>query len=562
MYPLYPMSLSMKKTISLVLILFFCIAAFAGPKYDATYHLISKSYTLNVDGSMDFHFRKELQLFSKAAFDTYGETFIWYNPEYQTLIINESYTIRKDGSKVETPKNAFNPSLPYACENCERFNAIREMVVTHTALEYDATIVLDYTIHTEQPFMQELMERVNLYEDEPVERYEISVSVPVNRHIFALENAWGGQRAERVFQMEHKWVFTNMMPNPDESYLPADFLPYVQFTTLDGPSTFLMRMSMQNAFYSNDKPFSSMADEIAAQSSDKIEQMLALRDYVSQNINSNGVPMRYMNYLVASPAMVWNSNCGNGFEKNLLLQAMLREAGSKAVIGIFYSSLLTDPESAVRVVIDGKSYYVSAEDDGNVSLDNVKRHDKFVAFTDEVVDMDNQPVKIEVSAELKIEKDGDKYKVQKAMRTSEVKSPKANTFTPSEPKLALAHVSKLSGSYVQMQITDGVYGCGLRASAISQRRTNPVAVTPTDESYIYAVVLPANSKWITKDRLIEKFSDFGYMRIENKVIDGKMQIIRQLKINRPLIQGKKQLQQLREMLAEWNVERTFIFSHQ
>ena len=176
----------MKKIIILTSILFIGLIAFAGPKYDATYRLISKSYTLNKDGSMDYRYRKELQLFSKAAFDTYGETFIWYNPEYQTLTINEAYTIRKDGSKVQTPANAFNPSLPYACENCERFNGIREMVVTHTALEYDATIVLDYTIHTEQPFMKELMERVELYEDEPIDQYEVSVAVPENMRFYAM----------------------------------------------------------------------------------------------------------------------------------------------------------------------------------------------------------------------------------------------------------------------------------------------------------------------------------------------------------------------------------------
>ena len=82
------------------------------------------------------------------TFDHFGETFITYNPDFQELIINEAYTIRKDGSKVETPRNAFNPMLPEGCTKCERLNGIRTMVVTHTALEYDAVIVLDYTIRS------------------------------------------------------------------------------------------------------------------------------------------------------------------------------------------------------------------------------------------------------------------------------------------------------------------------------------------------------------------------------------------------------------------------------
>lgn len=550
----------MKKITFLTYILFFVVAAFAGPKYDATYHLISKSYTLNEDGSMDYRYRKELKLFSKSAFDTYGETFIWYNPEYQTLTINEAYTIRKDGSKVQTPANAFNPSLPYACENCQRFNGIREMVVTHTALEYDATIVLDYTIHTKQPLMKELMERVELYENEPVEQYEVMVSVPENMRFYAMLNEKGGIRTENEYT-SHKWIFYNLDPNTHESYVPKDYLPYLQFTTLDGYSTFLMRIAMQNAFVSRETPFSQTVDEIKSKSGGGMALVLAIRDYVAKNIRENKVPLRYMNYLVASPAMVWNTNCGTGFEKNLLLQAMLKEAGFKAVIGVFYQNLMKDPESAVRVMVDGKFYYVSVTELVNLSLDAVKTQDKFISFTDELQDMNSRPVKIKVSSSMSIKGESGGYKVDKTVHESEVESPKANTCMPTEPVVAKARVENLRGGYSQLSIADGSYGCALRAAAISPRRTTPVALTPTDEFYTYLVSLPSGARWVTKDLLIEKSTEFGYMRIENKVVGGKMSIVRQLKINRPVIEGKKQIKQLREMMAEWNANRIFIFAN-
>ncbi|MDR9831010.1 hypothetical protein RCJ22_36090, partial [Vibrio sp. FNV 38] len=127
--------------------------------------------------------------------------------------------------------------------------------------------------------------------------------------------------------------FYNIAPNTHKSYLPKDYLPYLQFSTLNGYSAFLMRMSTQNAFYSKDRPFSAVVDGIVKDHADKMEQMLAIRNYVRTNIHENEVPLRYMNYLVASPATVWNTNCGNSFEKNLLLQAMLQDAGFRAVIG-------------------------------------------------------------------------------------------------------------------------------------------------------------------------------------------------------------------------------------
>ena len=549
----------MKKITFLAYILVFGMAAFAGPKYDATYHLISKSYTLNTDGSMDYHFRKELQLFSKSAFDTYGETFIWYNPEYQTLTINEAYTVRKDGSKVQTPANAFNPSLPYACENCQRFNGIREMVVTHTALEYDATIVLDYTIHTEQPFMKELMERVNLYENEPVERYQVSVHVPANYHVFAVENARGGQRTENEYSLGHEWVFNNLEPKTSEAYLPENYLPYIQFTTLGSPSEFLMRMSIQNALVSRERPFASAVSELVDASKPAMEQVLAIRDYVRTNIRENKVPMRYMNYLVASPATVWNTNCGNSFEKNLLLQAMLQEAGFRAVIGVCYNSLLTDPESAVRVMVKGNPCYVSAVDAGKVAFDARKPGDKFIAFTDEVADWNVQPIKIVKGADIAVSADGSGYKTDCTLKSSEVNSPRARTYLTSGTAVS-AKAEKLSNGYGQVRISDGPYGCSLRAASISPNRTHPVAVLPTDESYSYTVTLPSGAHWVTKDFTFEKSYEFGYVIIEHKQLGGKMMITRHLKINRPVISGKKQIKQLREMLAEWNVDRNFIFS--
>lgn len=535
------------------------MAAFAGPKYDATYHLISKSYTLNTDGSMDYHFRKELQLFSKSAFDTYGETFIWYNSEYQTLTINEAYTVRKDGSKVQTPANAFNPSLPYACENCQRFNGIREMVVTHTALEYEATIVLDYTIHTEQPFMKELMEWVNLYENEPVDRYEVSVHVPANYHVFAVENARGGQRTENEYSLGHEWVFNNLEPKTSEAYLPEDYLPYLQFTTLSSPSDFLMRMSSQNALVSRERPFAPAVSELVDASKPAMEQVLAIRDYVRTNIRENKVPMRYMNYLVASPATVWSTNCGNSFEKNLLLQAMLQEAGFRAVIGVCYNTLLTDPESAVRVMVKGNPCYVSAVDAGKVAFDARKPGDKFIAFTDEVADWNVQPIKIVMGADFAVSADGNGYKTDRTVRSSDVNSPRARTYLTSGTAVS-AKAEKLSNGYGQVCISDGSHGCSLRAASISPNRTHPVAVLPTDESYSYTLTLPSGAHWVTKDFTFEKSYEFGYVIIEHKQVGDKMMITRHLKINRPVISGKKQIKQFREMLAEWNVDRNFIFS--
>ena len=80
---------------------------------DAEYKLLSKKYVLNNNGNVDYTYHKELKLNSQRAFfSIYGESFIVYNPEFQTLKINEAYTLRADGSRVDAPKNAFVTPSP------------------------------------------------------------------------------------------------------------------------------------------------------------------------------------------------------------------------------------------------------------------------------------------------------------------------------------------------------------------------------------------------------------------------------------------------------------------
>src|SRR6056297_1598782 len=100
---------------------------------DALYKKIIKTYTLNEDGSVDYQYQHELDLYSYYAFNRlYGETFIVYNPDYQTLKIDTSYTTMADGKIVQSPENAYNEVLPRMASGAPPYSHLREMVVTHT----------------------------------------------------------------------------------------------------------------------------------------------------------------------------------------------------------------------------------------------------------------------------------------------------------------------------------------------------------------------------------------------------------------------------------------------
>lgn len=554
----------MKPHLLIISILLIASSAFAGPKYDAVYHLISKSYVVNEDGSMDYHFRKELQLFTSAAFDAYGETLITYNTELQTLTVNEAYTVRKDGSVVQTPKNAFNPSLPYGCTNCERFNVIREMVVTHTALEYDATIVLDYTIHSTQPFMQELMERVDLYEDAPVEKYEVSVSFPHFLTLNSFVNYHGKnmtqtktEKADSMVVMQ--WTFTNLPQKPHDAYLPSDYLPYMLLTTASSPSYFMEELSYQNAFL--DAPadlFKETLPQILLGKNTNMEKMLAIRDYVADNVHTNTLPIRYMNYIMASPYTIWQTNCATAFEKNLLLKSMLNAAGIGSMFGIFYNKMMSDPESALRVIVDGKMFFVTAASKHQLSLEKTMTPDSFLAMSGDVYKFVSEPINIDVDVNVDMVRTPEGVSGTVNVNRENVGAAGNERMLPKEQKPVSVVPRPLSGKYSAFKLVDSPYGCNLKASNISRTRTAPLEVTPCSETYIYHVTLPIDVDCVTKPYSIEKTYDFGSVKMNMEVQGDKVTVTRQLNINVRHFTDKKQIRQLREMIGEWNAEREIV----
>lgn len=149
---------------------------------EASFRKLYKTYTLNEDGSSEERVYKELKIFTHAAMNSkYGETFIVYNPKFQELKINKSYTIQKNGNIVETPENAFVEVLPSSAANAPAYNHLKEMVVVHTGLELGATIVLDYSIITKPEMTGELDVFYMIKELSPIEDFQFTVKVPESK---------------------------------------------------------------------------------------------------------------------------------------------------------------------------------------------------------------------------------------------------------------------------------------------------------------------------------------------------------------------------------------------
>lgn len=293
---------------------------------DAVYKLLKYEWTVNADGTSDYHYRHEVQILRNRALVAYadkGETFVVYNPDLEELTVNEVYTIQKDGTRVNMPQNAFVYQLPSQCADCGRFNHIRELAMIHTGMELGCTIVVDYTIHRQYSLLSSTLDLVR---ECPVERLEVDITVPEGQEL----NAQLNDPAVLVFKptveesaTHYSLRATNVPQKFVDSYLPAKEALYPTLHFFNGVPEFAP------AFDRNGLEESSSAAGLQMNGNDR-ESVVAIRDFVVDNIHLNDLEPAMLGYLHSTAAEVWQTGCGTATDKAVLLAAMLNEMGFNA----------------------------------------------------------------------------------------------------------------------------------------------------------------------------------------------------------------------------------------
>ncbi len=327
------------------LTLFLIASLFCGPiatifaqeeNYDAVYLSLTKEYTLNSDGTIDYRCAKVLKLQNYRSFNRlYGETFVVYNPDYQKLQVNQAYTIMADGKEIITPKNAFNVVLPHFAAHAAAYNQLREMVITHTGLEVGSTIYLDYQIHTEKGFFPAFMGSTLFAEEQPVKTMTVSIRTPQDQPVyFHLFNATTkpAETVENGFRV-YTWVFSDIPAMESEKLqaTPAGIYPALIFSSLSNYLPLAGFFSDQKAFlYETNTVMDGFVASLAEESQKKTDLVFAIQESVVKEINLFDIPEEFIGYRLRTPIEVWNSNGGTVAEKAVLMSALLKQAGISA----------------------------------------------------------------------------------------------------------------------------------------------------------------------------------------------------------------------------------------
>jgi hypothetical protein len=329
---------------------------------DAVFDKITKVYTLNKDGSIDYRYKHKLNIRSYYAFNRlYGETFIVYNPDHQKLKINKSVTETSEGKKVPSPDNAFNKVLPRFAEGAPPYSHLREMVVTHTGLEKNSTITLDYLLKSNKNFKPFLMENEVLAKRSPIRKLTIKVRFPEEKKLnYKLLNAKEKLNiSEKGDFKEYKWTFNNIEPISHQHKQPEnkEHLPRLIFSTNnfdEAYSYYTDQLSSEVPGLINETINKTLEDKES-----KIDTILAIQDVVVNHINHFNIPAEYTGYKIKSNENVLTNNGGTTIEKTNLLASILNKLDVDAeVVGIIPSEFYKENTGNFKTLQD---FYVKVQ---------------------------------------------------------------------------------------------------------------------------------------------------------------------------------------------------------
>ncbi len=563
------------------------------PDSDAVYIKMTKEYTLNEDGTMDYHYSHQLKLFTYFAFNSkYGETFIVYNPKFQNLKVNKSFTINEKGENIPSPDNAFNEVLPQFAANAPAYNYLREMVVTHTGLERNSTITLDYNISTKKDFLPALSGNEILNTSSPIRELEMIIKIPKTKKLYyKLINSdiKPDSTEENNFKI-YKWNFKEIASQSYEPMQPSDSrnLVHLIYSTSDKINENLSQIISQPAFkYEvNEKIIKGISDIINSKKQ-VIEKALDLQKKVVEEFNYFPIPPFYTGYKCRTANEVWKSNGGTEIEKAVLLNALLKNANINSEILAYSNANLTGFPSILfdnfilKVTLQNKEiFYLSPVHiyDNNLVYD--LQWKTYYPLTDnsKISDLtvNNYSNSITVKGNLEIEKSILKGKVSAELNnkfspyfklTSSSESAKSLFPNSKDAKIISVNSKKSvidfnyennkagrnqkNYSFFSLpEINNGLSTWGI--NFMTEKRNTPIELQSNiNEIYQYSITLPANYSLFNPVKEIKIDNSIGIFTFKTKQEENIITVIKGIYIKQNIIEPKD-YEEFKTLIDCWN----------
>lgn len=331
-------------------------SAFAASEAD--FNKIAREYTLHPDGTIDIHYYKELKINSHMSMNNmYGETFVIYNPKYQAIKINKSYTRQANGNIINTPANAFNDVLPAAAANAAAYNQLKELVITHTGLELGATIFLDYTLTTKPGYLDALDIDDILQEASPVKEYTVVINIPATETLnYGVTGINAKPNISNHGNMkQYKWTLRNIPQANSEKWTPENNngVPRLTATTYSTQQDALKKLN-NNLRTITDENGIQFTIELVKGEKTEIDRILRIQDYVVNEMSTCPLSLEHTAYQMRAPYNILTSVYGTQAEKVRVMIAMLKAININPDIVVTYPGTLNKIQKGLKPIKDIK----------------------------------------------------------------------------------------------------------------------------------------------------------------------------------------------------------------
>lgn len=531
---------------------------------EAEYRKLSKAYILNADGSQEFRYTMELTLFTHTAMNgTYGESFIVYNPQYQDLKINASYTKQKDGNIVKTPDNAFVEVLPRTAADAPAYNNLKEMVVVHTGLELGATIYLDYTLTSKPGYLPELDIYDEILQTSPVKEYTISLSVPENKPLaYTLENVNSKPIVATANGVKTvTWKLNNQPASSRDPFVSTanGDVPFLTASTYASNKDALHTLFAQFT-PANDVQLNAIAENLTADIKNDTEKLQAILKHVTEDVGYSQVPLRDTGFKIRSINDVFYSAYGTEAEKTNLLNGLLNAAGIKAETAVSYRvnaapaslGLNAIKELVVIANADGKQYIMSPMS-SKMAAAGWNNQTPVISLTNAgtpvAISTPDAGINYEVAISVSPEKADSQVKATIGDAYASYYGGNRSAYAGNESS---SQPLKANNGYVMVTLPDAPVSLAYSSYCHmnSTRKENLLLPCKSNEHYAYTVTIPTGMELATPESVKTIENAAGKVVISVKQNGNKAEIERSLQLNKQLY-TPAQFGNLRNLLTEW-----------
>lgn len=510
---------------------------------DGTYKSIISEYTLASDGSIKQRVSKVLKYNTHHSFfKLFGETFVVYNSEHQSVKVDTSYTVQKDGTIIETPANAFNYVLPSMAAKAPDYNKLTELVISHTGLELGATAYLDYTVATDAGVFGSLdVEEIIGVRGADIEKYQVIVNVPSG--VTLRWSLYGSKVKPVVKSGRYVWTFTNIKSAKGEANTPYgyDGVPRLSVTTTATLAENLMPLTMETLDFRR-----VPRSYLSGVNSDK-ERAEAIQKYIVKGLASCKVPPYLMANSVRQCGRVMETAYGTEAEKALAMARLMRAEGlqAQAVVAFPAAQEVKTLRNVTEYMVLCNGVFYSVRSMGESALRWQSSHYAVYDLAGNSIELSPSDTEINLTADValsanKAVADG-RYSVTPA-RTANDKETFAEEVKPYE-----------NNGYVVYKLPLPVSGCmdRWRLNRLSNERHAAFEIPyKVNENYEYSIETDGVQS-VTKNVKKSLKNSVGSVNISIVNEEGRIVVKRSISLNMAVIPVNK-YKEFYEIMRLWN----------